>query len=97
MVREIFRSKKNEKDILIKQISYFKSNVIYFGNYSFLNEKFLKKNKKKLKHVKLIIVFFNCSPISKEIEKKLKLADIIVTCTDGYKLEIEKKIKKKHF
>ena len=40
-----------------------------------------------------MIIVFHCSPITSEIEKKLKLADLVITCTDGYKEEIEKKIK----
>ena len=87
--------KKIEKDILIRQISYFKSNVIYLGNYSFLNNKFIKEIR-KLKHVKLIIVF-HCSPLTKKIEEKLKLADIIITCTTGYQLEIKKKVNKRTY
>ena len=91
---EEFLGKKNDKDILIKQISYFKSNIVYFGNYSFLNKKFIQKLR-KLDHIKLIIVF-HCSPLTKKIQDKLKLADIIITCTNGYYLEIKKKITKKN-
>ena len=40
---------------------------------------------------------FHCSPLTSEIEKKLKLADIVITCTDGYKKEIKKQIKKKTY
>ena len=92
---EEFLGKKNDKDILIKQISYFKSNIVYFGNYSFLNKKFIQKLR-KLDHIKLIIVF-HCSPLTKKIQDKLKLADIIITCTNGYYLEIKKKLRKKTF
>ena len=57
-----------------------------------MDKKLLSKIR-KLKHVKLIIVF-HCSPINLRIAKKLKLADILVTCTDGYKNQIHKMIKK---
>tara|TARA_B100000242_G_scaffold294139_1_gene275066 strand:+ start:4355 stop:5500 length:1146 start_codon:yes stop_codon:yes gene_type:complete len=86
---------KNKKNILIEQIAYFKTNIIYFGNYSYLSKKFVKQLK-KLGHIKLIIVF-HCSTLTKKAEEKLRLADIIITCTKGYKLEIEKKINKKTF
>ncbi len=92
---EEYLGKKNDKDLLIKQISHFKSNIVYIGNYSLLNKEFINKIK-KLQHVKLIIAF-HCSPVTEKIRKKLKLADIIITCTYGYKIEIEKKIKKKTF
>lgn len=90
-----YLQKKSNKNIILEQIFFYKPNVIYFGNYSLLTKDLLKEIR-KLNHVKLIIVF-HCSPITSEIEKKLKLADLVITCTDGYKEEIEKKIKKKTF
>ena len=88
-----FLENRNDKNILLEQIKFYKSNIIYFNNYSLMDKKLLFKIR-KLKHVKLIIVF-HCSPINLRIAKKLKLADILVTCTDGYKNQIHKMIKKK--
>ena len=88
-------SKINNKNIIFEQICFYKSNIIYFGNYSLLNIKLINQIR-KLNHVKLIIVF-HCSPITPNIEKKLKLADLVITCTEGYKKIIERKIKKKTY
>ena len=92
--REYLRKKSNKK-IILEQILFYKPNVIYFGNYSLLTKDLLKEIR-KLNYVKLVMVF-HCSPITSEIEKKLKLADIVITCTDGYKKDIKKKIKKKAY
>ena len=90
-----YLQKKNNKNTILEQIYFYKPNVIYFGNYSLLTKNLLKEIR-KLNHVKLIMVF-HCSPLTSEIEKKLKLADIVITCTDGYKKEIKKQIKKKTY
>lgn len=82
-------------DLIFEQIKFYKTNIIYFGSYAFLNKKLLNKIR-ELRHVKLILVF-HCSPISPVVEEKLKLADLLITCTDGYKKELKKKIKKKTF
>ena len=88
-----FLKNNNDENILLEQIKFYKSNIIYFNNYSLMDKKLISEIR-KLKHVKLIIVF-HCSPIDIMIAKKLKLADILVTCTDGYKNQIYKMIKKK--
>ena len=82
-------------DLIFEQIKFYKTNIIYFGSYVFLNRKLLNKLK-KLKHVKLIITF-HCSPITSAIKEKLKLSDLLITCTDGYKKELTKKINKKTY
>ena len=80
-------------NILLKQIKFYQPNIIYFNNYNLLNKKLLSEIR-KLNHVKLIIAF-HCSPLNTQIIKKLRLVDIIVTCTDGYKQQINKMTKKK--
>ncbi len=82
-----------EKDILLSQIKFYKPNIVYFANYSLINEKLISKIK-KLKFIKLIMVF-HCSPVNPKIKKKLKLTDLVITCTDGYQKEISKNVKKK--
>lgn len=90
--KEFFKN-ENDENILLEQIKFYKSNIVYFNNYSLMDRKLLSEIR-KLKHVKLIIVF-HCSPIDIRIAKKLELADILVTCTDGYEKQINQLIKKK--
>ena len=85
---------KNE-NLILEQVKYYKSNIIYFGSYTYLSKKLLHKLR-ELSHVKLILVF-HCSPITSKVKEKLRLSDLLITCTDGYKKELKKKIKKKTY
>ena len=88
-----FLIKKNNEDVIFQQIRHYRSNIIYFGNYSLLNKKLIF-NLRQLNHVKLIIVF-HCSPVTPSIKEILKLADLVITCTEGYRKELQFKIKRK--
>ncbi len=91
--KDQFLTEKNNEDVIFQQISHYRSNIIYFGNYSLLNKKLIF-NLRKLNHVKLIIVF-HCSLITPSIKEILKLADLVITCTEGYRKELQFKIKRK--
>ncbi len=86
---------KEYDDLIYEQIKFYKTNIIYFGSYTFLNKKLLNKLR-ELEHVKLILAF-HCSPITSTVKDKLKLADLLITCTDGYKKELKKRINKKTY
>ena len=90
-----YLNNKKTEDLIFEQVKFYKSNIVYFGSYSFLNKKLFFKLR-KLDHVKLIIVF-HCSPVTKKVKEKLKLSDLLITCTDGYKKELKKKLKKKTY
>lgn len=88
-----YLKKKNNKNTILNQIIFYRSNIVYFGNYSLISNDLIKELR-KLEYVKKIMVF-HCSPITLRIKKKLKLVDLIITCTDGYKIEMEKNLNKK--
>lgn len=83
---------KNNTQILFQQIEYYKPNIIFIGNPNILTENFKLFCKKK-DYIKKILCF-HCAPLNKKIINNISRADGILTCTEGYKVILEKKIKK---
>ena len=82
----------NSKDkIIFQQIKYYNPDVLFIGDVNLLSKKFTEKVK-SISSVKLIICF-HCAPFSKKILDNLKLSDIIITCTEGYKKKLKNLIK----
>ena len=82
---------KNLKDeVIFQQINFYSPDVLFIGDANLLNKKFINKVKKITK-IKLILCF-HCAPISEKIYNNLKCADVIVTCTKGYKDKISNKL-----
>ena len=82
----------NSKDkIIFQQIKYYNPDVLFIGDVNLLSKKFTERVK-SISSVKLIICF-HCAPFSKKNFDNLKLSDIIITCTEGYKKKLKNLIK----
>jgi len=80
-------------EILYHQIKYYNPDVLFIGDVKLLDKNFVNKIKKICKPK--LILCFHCAPLSKKLLSNLKFADAVVTCTKGYKIEIENITKKK--
>jgi len=81
-------SDKNS-DILFEQVSFFKPDILWIEDLSYINNDWFNKVRKNIKTVKLIIAY-HCAPYTKDTLEKLKNADFIITCTPGLKQSFEK-------
>jgi len=81
---------KSDESILLQQIKFYNPNIIFIGNANLANNILVEKIKKNT-NVKIIICF-HCAPLTKKIINNLGNVDGIVTCTEGYKEIISKKI-----
>ena len=88
-----YGNKKSKNEVLFQQIDFYKPNVIFIGNPNILTENFYLfcKNRDFVKK----ILCFHCAPLNKKIIVNMSRADGILTCTEGYKVFFEKKLKKK--
>ena len=87
--------KKLKDEIIFQQIRFYDPEVLFIGDVKLLNKKFINKLR-MISKIRLIICF-HCAPFSEKIYDKLKYADVIVTCTKGYKNKISNKIVKETF
>ena len=87
---------KNLKDeVIFQQIKFYNPDVLFIGDVNLLDEKFINKIR-NIKKIRLVLCF-HCAPISKKIYNNLKYADIVITCTKGYKDKISNKLTKETF
>jgi len=80
-------------EIIYHQIKYYNPDVLFIGDVKLLDKNFVSRVKKICKPK--LILCFHCAPLSKKLLSNLKFADAVVTCTKGYKVEIENITKKK--
>ena len=88
---EQYGNKNKKENIIVQQIKFYKPDIIFFGNADLVNDNILR-TLKNLKFIK-VLIGFHCAPFSKKIVKKLSKLDCIVTCTKGYKANLENILK----
>ena len=81
------KTEKNS-DILFEQTNYFKPDVLWIEDLSFLNEDWFRNIRNKVRSVRRIIVY-HCAPYSKNTLEKMRTVDFIITCTPGLKTGFE--------
>ncbi len=77
------------EDMILKRIAHFRPDVLWIEDLRFLKPEFLKKIRKKVDFIKLV-VGYHCAPINPQGLEKLKLLDLVITCTPGLKVDLEK-------
>lgn len=80
-------SEDNSK-ILFEQVNSFRPDILWIEDLNHINSEWFGKIREKVKSISCIIAY-HCAPYNKNQIDKLKLADIIITCTPGLKLDFE--------
>lgn len=83
-----FRPNLSANETVMHQIIKLKPDVIWIDDLSLVNPAFISDLKSSVANLKMLITHI-CAPYNKAIESKLKLFDLVVTCTPGF----EKKLK----
>ena len=78
----------HNKDLLFRQVSLLKPDIIWIDNLSFVDRKWLVMVRNSIRSIKLIIGY-HCSPYGSKILDTLKSVDFIITCTPGLKADME--------
>jgi len=76
------------EDLILQRIAHFRPDVLWIEDLRFLKPEFLKKIGKKADFIKLV-VGYHCAPINPPSLEKLKLLDLVITCTPGLKIDLE--------
>lgn len=73
---------------LSEQVINVKPDILWIENLGFTDAVWLQEIRKKVKSIKLIIVY-HCSPFRPGYHERLKYVDFIITCTPGLKNYID--------
>lgn len=79
---------RNESEILLEQVKYYKPEVLWIENLGLVNETWLLNARNQVKSIR-IVIGNHCSPINSAIMDSLKGVDIVITCTPGLKTLFE--------
>lgn len=79
----------SNNELVIEQLKFYQPDVIWLDDISLLTKEWKDKLLKKVPSVKLF-VGHHCAPYGSELLERLKLFDILFTCTPGLKNEFEK-------
>ncbi len=85
----------SEKDLVIQQVKYYQPDVVWIDDLGLVEEEWKSKLLKEVPTIKLF-VGHHCAPYSDDLLQRLKLLDIVFTCTPGLKNEFEQHGLKSH-
>ena len=74
----------SQEDLIIQQIKVYQPNVVWIDDLSLLDDKWKTKLLKEVPSIKLF-VGHHCAPSNENLIEKLKLFDVLFTCTPGLK------------
>ena len=74
--------------IIFEQVNSFKPDILWIEDLNHINSEWFRKIREQVKSISCIIAY-HCAPYNKNQIDKLKLANIIITCTPGLKLDFE--------
>jgi hypothetical protein len=77
------------QELLVQQLKFYRPDVVWIDDFSFVNAEWKKNLIEKVPSVKLLIGHI-CAPYNSEMEEKFKLLDIMFTCTPCFKNQLEK-------
>jgi spore maturation protein CgeB len=78
----------SDKDLAILQIKSFKPDVVWIDDLSLLDQEWKSKLLKEVPSIKLF-TGHHCAPSSQKTLEKLKLFDLLFTCTPGLELQFK--------
>jgi spore maturation protein CgeB len=79
---------ENNSDILFEQTNYFRPDILWIENLSWLNGDWFRNVRNKIRSVRLIVAY-HCSPYSKNTLEKMRNVDFVITCTPGLRTGFE--------
>jgi spore maturation protein CgeB len=75
------------EELILRRISQFRPDVLWIEDLRFINPGLLELIKKHADYVKLF-TGYHCAPINPVSLEKLKLLDLVITCTPGIKTDL---------
>lgn len=83
-----FKSRNNRR-LVYEQVKMFKPEVLWLENLGYINELWVDFIRNSVSSIRLILASY-CAPYNSQILKILKKLDFVITCTPGFKSELEK-------
>jgi len=75
------------EDLIFQRIIQFRPDVLWIEDLRFIKPGFLKNIRKKADFIKLI-AGYHCAPLNNGSLEKLKVFDLVITCTPGLKNDL---------
>ncbi|MBA7546570.1 hypothetical protein ES705_38962 [subsurface metagenome] len=80
---------KDNKRLVYEQVKMFKPEVLWLENLRYINEGWVDFIRNSVSAIRLIIAS-HCAPYNSQILRILKNLDFVLTCTPGFKSDLEK-------
>ncbi len=74
-------------ELILRRISLFRPDILWIEDLRFINPELLKLIKKQADYIKLF-AGYHCAPVNPVSLEKLKLLDLVITCTPGIKTDL---------